>query len=235
MALSHIALQVALCNSALRRPIGTAFPLHVTVIDRINQRVVDKKFTVVRDNGNIAHASFDTQWGVYLLQIRLHGKGVNCGASEYYAVAPDSNRSIDVSLETHPVMHPTPLLVYGSAPFAYSYVQPTVVVFDKGLQCNQAVGNPLNMNIDMQNDSNGYYAEVYPSPQLVSHNVVVAIRLTDARGDYKYVRVPPKMMGVSSGWPDTTTFNVNENVIDYLADKPSDTLICPRLYTTITH
>jgi hypothetical protein len=63
----------------------------------------------------------------------------------------------------------------------------------------------------------------------------VAVRLKDSHGGYNYIRVPGEFLGMSLGWPSTGTFNVNEDVIDWIADKPEDTMLCPRLYKTITH
>jgi hypothetical protein len=235
MPLSHIVLHVALCNSALRRRPGTELPVHVTVTNRVHNDVIDDTYRVVRENGNVVPISFVMPWGEYRVSLRMKSRGITCSAMQYFAVAPGQSRAIDMSIEEHPKQLPTPLLVYGSAPFAFSYVQPTVLVFEKNTQCNAPVGNPLDMDIVTQNDADGYYASVYPRPELVRREVVVAVRLTDSRGDYHYIRVPSKMMYFSSEWPSVANVDVNDAMIDFVAGKPEDTLLCPRFYSTITH
>jgi hypothetical protein len=117
----------------------------------------------------------------------------------------------------------------GSLPFSFSYVQPTVVALDKTAACNGPVGNSLDAGIATIDDSDGYYASI-PNAAL-AHNAppVIAIRMTDSHGDYHYIRVPPKY--TQSG-PWTVKMDVSEDVIDYVADKPEDTLLCPRFYVT---
>ncbi len=235
MALSHLVLQVSLCNSALRLKTQSALPLRVAITDRIKRDIYNQTFRVVRENGNTVSVSFDIPWGEYRAALSMKSGAVDCSGREYFAVISGINRTMKISLAEHPQDVPTPLLVFGSAPFAFSYVQPTVTIFDKGQACNAQVGQPLEANIDLQNDSDGYYATIFPSRELVEKQVVVAVRLTDSRGDYHYVRVPSKLMNFSSDWPSSATFDINENVIDYVADKPEDTLLCPQFHTIITH
>ena len=89
----------------------------------------------------------------------------------------------------------------------------------------------MNADIRLETDSDGYYASIFPSPALASvMPAVVAMQLKDAQGGFHYVRLPGQVY--FSPWPSLLSFNVSEDVIDYVADKPEDTLLCPRMYKT---
>lgn len=233
MALSHIVMHAALCNAALRLKTQSELPFRVVVTDRLNRDVLNQTFKAYRDNGNDVPLEFDVPWGTYRAGIKMSVGRVTCSAVQYFTVLPDHNRVLNVSLNDGSARGLVPALVMGTAPFAFSYVQPTVVAFDKSVACNGAVGDPLDAGIQTQNDSDGYYASIYPNATLAQHGpVVVAVRLTDSHGGYHYIRVPAKILGYSGGWPSSANLNVNEDVIDYVADKPEDTLLCPKMYET---
>lgn len=235
MALSHVVLQVALCNSALRLKPETQLPLRVVVTDRINRDIVDQTFSVVRENGNTVSAGVDVPRGLYRTKISLKYQHISCGATQWFTVLNDLNRTLTISLENGPGKILAPAMVMGSLPLPFSYVQPTVVAFDKSVTCNGPVGDPLDVNISTENDSDGYYAEIYPNATLAQHAPpVIAVRMTDSHAGYHYVRVPtrfsrelPDVRGISS-----LELDINEDVIDYVADKPEDTLLCPKGYVT---
>jgi hypothetical protein len=237
MALSHIVMHVGLCNAALRLKSQTELPLRVVVTDRINRDVIDQKFRAFRDNGNQATVDFDVPWGIYRVRLSMKAPRITCSGIAYFTVLADHDRTLSPSMQDGAPRNAVPALVMGTAPLAFSYVQPTVVAFDKSLACNAAVPNSLDAGIVTENDSDGYYAAVFPNNTLVAHAPpVIAVRLTDSHGGYHYIRVPAKFMryvGMSS-WPSSVELNVNEDLIDYVADKPEDTLLCPRMYQTIT-
>ena len=238
MALSHVVMHVALCNSALRLKPQTELPLHVVVTDRINRDAVDQKFRVVRENGNTVAVEYDVPWGIYRAKLDMKLQHTTCSAYSYFDVLSDHNRTVSVSLEEGRPKNIVPALVMGSAPFAFSYVQPTVVAFDKSTACNSTVNDPLDAGIVTENDGDGYYASVFPNAALAQHApAVVAVRLTDSHSGYHYIRVPAKILNYvgMGGWPSSVLLNVNEDVIDYVADKPEDTLLCPHMYQTITN
>ncbi len=237
MALSHVVLHVTLCQAAMRVKPQAVIPMQLLVTDRVNRHIVEQQFKLVREINNTANVAFDMPWGIYRVDMQAKAAGAVCSTEEYFAVVMDHNRQLDVTLQNGPVRPGrVPTLVMGAAPFAFAYVQPTVVAFDKSQQCNQPVGEPLNANISLTNDSDAYYGQFFPNAQLAPHApLVVAVRLTDARGNFKYVRISGDFLSASSGWPSSGTFNVDENVIDYVSDKPEDTLLCPKMYKTITH
>lgn len=237
MALSHIVMHVALCNPAIRLKPQTALPLHVVVTDRINREVIDQNFRVFRENGNVINVEYEVPWGIYRARLDMKTNNAICGAYSYFDVLADHNRTVTVSLDEGRPRNLVPALVMGSAPFSFSYVQPTVVAFDKSTACNGQVGDPIDAGIVTENDGDGYYASVFPNAALAQHApAVVAVRLTDSHAGYHYIRVPAKFLGyVGLGaWPSSVQLNVNEDLIDYVADKPEDTLLCPHMYQTIT-
>ena len=235
MALSHVILQVALCNSALKLKPETALPLHVVVTDRINRDVVDQKFQVVRENGNTVTVGVDVPRGLYRAKLALNYQRASCGGTVWFTVLADHNRTLSVSLQNGTGQILAPAIVMGSLPFAFSYVQPTIVAFDKSVTCNGPVGDPLDAGIVTENDSDGYYANIFPNATLAQHAPpVVAVRMTDSHAGYHYIRVPTRFSrelndprGLSS-----LEMDINEDVIDYVADKPEDTLLCPKGYVT---
>ncbi len=236
MALSHIVLHAALCNAALRLKPESQLALHVVVSDRINRDTLDQTFHVVRENGNEAVVEFDIPWGTYRATLDMKLAHANCGAIKYFGVISDHNRVLGVSMEQGRPQNMVPALVMGTAPFAFSYVSPTVVAFDASTACNAQVSDPLDAAIVTENDEDGYYASIFLNPTLAQHYpAVVAVRLTDSHAGFHYIRVPAKILRyVGRGsWPSTVTLNANEDLIDYVADKPEDTLLCPKMYQTM--
>lgn len=234
MALSHIVMHFALCNAGARLGPQADLPVHIVVTDKINRDVVDTNTRVSRYEGNTSSAEFDVAWGVYRTTVTMRAGRTTCSAVQYFAVQQDRDRSLTVQLHDGTGRARVPTLIYGTAPLSFSYVQPTVMVFSDGTKCNGPIGNPLDAGIDQVNDSDGYYASVYPSPALQG-KYVVAVRMTDSQGGYHYIRVPTDFLGLSGRWPSQGTFDVTEDVVDYVQDKPEDTLLCPRLYKTSVH
>lgn len=210
--------------------------MHIVVTDKINRDVVDQTARVSRYEGNTSSAEFDVAWGIYRATVTMKAGRTTCGAVQYFAVQQDHNRSVTVNLRDGSQPAAVPTLITGTAPFSFSYVEPTVMVFTGDTKCNGPIGNPVNADIDQVNDSDGYYASVYPSAALAGKGpYVLAVRLKDSQGGYHYIRVPAEFLGMSPRWPSMGTFDVTEDVVDYVQDKPEDTLLCPRLYKTSVH
>jgi hypothetical protein len=234
--LSHVVMHFALCSAAARLGPQADLPVHIVVTDKINRDVVDQTARVSRYEGNTSSAEFDVAWGIYRANVTMRAGRTSCSAVQYFAVQQDHNRSLTVNLRDGSQPAPVPTLITGTAPFSFSYVEPTVMVFTGDTKCNGPVGNPVNANIDQVNDSDGYYASVYPSPSLAGRGpYVLAVRLKDSQGGYHYIRVPAEFLGMSPRWPSMGSFDVTEDVVDYVQDKPEDTLLCPRLYKTSVH
>jgi hypothetical protein len=237
MALSHIVMHFVLCNSAARLGPQADLPVHIVVTDKINRDVVDQTSRVSRYEGNTSAAEFDVAWGIYRATVSMRAGRATCSAVQYFAVQQDHNRTLTVQLRDGSAPAPVPTLITGTAPFAFSYVEPTVMVFAAAnTKCNGSVGTPVDVKIDQETDNDGYYASVFPSPSLVTKGpFVLAVRLKDSQGGYHYIRVPAEFLGMSPRWPSMGQFDVTEDVVDYVQDKPEDTLLCPRLYKTSVH
>jgi hypothetical protein len=237
MALSHIVMHFALCNAAARLGPQADLPVRVVVTDKINRDVVDQQGRVSRYEGNASAIEFDVPWGVYRASVTMQAGHTACSGVQYFSVAQDRNRTLTMHMQDGKTPNaPVPTIVWGTAPFAFSYVEPTVLVLTGDTKCNGAVGTPVNVDIDQETDNDGYYASVYPSPELAHRGpYVLAVRLKDSQGGYHYIRVPAEFLGMSRGWPSMGQFDVTEDVVDYVQDKPEDTLLCPRLYKTSVH
>jgi len=237
MALSHIVMHFALCNSAALLGPQADLPVHIVVTDKIKRDVVDQTARVSRYEGNTSSAEFDVPWGIYRASVQMRAGKTTCSAVQFFSVQPDHNRSLTMHLQdgTNPAVI-VPTIITGTAPFSFSYVQPTVMVFPGTTKCDGPIGDAVNADVDQEIDSDGYYASVYPSPALAGRGpYVVAVRLKDSQGGYHYIRVPAEFLGMSPRWPSMGQFDVTEDVVDYVQDKPEDTLLCPRLYKTTVH
>lgn len=236
MALSHIVMHFALCNAAARLGPQAELPVHITVTDKINRDIIDQDAKVLRYEGNTSSAEFDIPWGIYRATVQMRAGRTLCSAVQYFSVLIDHNRSVTVHLQDGKALQPVPTLIQGTAPFSYAYVNPTVLVFGKDTKCNGPVGTPIDAGIEQDNDSDAYYAYVYPTPALArAGSITVALRMTDSQGGYHYLRVPGNFLTMSGTWPSSGTINVSEDVVDFVQDKPEDTLLCPREYETETH
>lgn len=237
MALSHVVMHFALCSAAARLGPQAELPVHLVVTDKIGRDVIDKTARILRYEGNTSSVEFDMPWGLYRASATMRVGRATCSGVQFFSVLQDHNRAVTINLQNGIVHPPAPTIIQGTAPFAFSYVDPTVMVFGPDTKCNAAVGNPLGVNIEQQSDADGFYAYVYPQAGLPANSqFAIALRLTDSRGGYHYLRVPGNFLTTPSPvWPSLGQINVTEDVIDYVADKPEDTLLCPREYETEVH
>lgn len=232
MDLSHLALHVSLCNAVASAAAARSVPLQARVTDRLNRPQIEQVFQVEPGMGKTARFEIELPFGAYRIAMSARVKNTTCSAVEYFTVLPNHNRSVTVALRDGPPPKPVvPMIVMGESPFSFAYVQPTLLVFGKQVKCNGPVGDPVSADIRVETDSDGYYASIFPNQALLqSLPAVVAMQLKDSQGGYHYVRLPGAVAFTS--WPSQLTFNVSEDVIDYVADKPEDTLLCPRMYKT---
>lgn len=236
--MSHIVLHLALCNAAVRLKTQTQMALHVSVTDRIHHAAVDQTFTAVREHVNVATVAFDMPWGVYRADVDLNAGKASCSATQFFGVVNGHDRTIGMTLQDKKAPLAVPALVFGSAPFAFAYAQPTVVLFDsKTVKCDSEVPDPLQIGDATQNDADGYYATIYPTKDLFAHEPLLpAVRITDSRGDYHYIRVSKDFIRFSTmAWPSVGTFNIDDNAMQFIAASKEDTLLCPKMTETIVH
>jgi hypothetical protein len=234
MALSHIVMHLTLCNAAARLGAQAQLPVRVVVTDRIDRVAADQRVTIPRSEGNDGVVEFDVPWGVYRSVVTMRAGRTTCGATQYFAVIPDHNRSLTIGLQDTAAPTPAPVIIEGSSPVEYEYTQPTVVFFDNNAKCNTPVGTPIDVTEDVESDDDAYYSSVYPTEALFRQAPTPAMRLKDTRGGYHYVRLPKNFLSFARRWADLAQFNITDDLIQYLADKPEDTLLCIKAYETTT-
>lgn len=206
-------------------------PVHIIATDKINRDVVDRVVNLDRGVGSAGVVSFELPWGTY--RIRLQSLKPACSATAYLVLLKDVNRNVTVQLSEKPPAAAMPTIVFGAAPFSFSYVNPALVIFPPPLACNAPITTPVAADIQTENDDDGYYSYLYANAALAQvPQPVTALRLTDSSGGYHYVRIPARDLGLSSRWPITEQFDVTDDVIDYVSGKPEDTLLCPKLLRT---
>lgn len=232
MALSHVVMHLALCSAASRLTQPTV-PVRIAVTDKIGRPMNDQIVHVARTGAADATAEFDIAWGYYLARASMHVGKVTCSGNMYFPVIADHNRELHMQLQNGMLMVPRPTIIYGDLPGEFAYVSPTVVVFGKDTKCDGSVGTPIDTKIDQQNDEQAYYATVYPTAELMRNApFTLALRLTDSSGGYHYLRMPANFLG---DVPSLDELDVKDALIDFIAAKPEDTLLCPRGYETIVH
>lgn len=235
MALSHIVMHVVLCSASARLKTQTNVPVHVTVLDKVNHHLVDQTVRVARTGAADSSTEFDIPWGLYLAQASMHVGGTTCSQSQFFSVLPNHDRELTVNLQNGNVGTLVPTIIYGDIPTEFSYVEPQVVLFGKDTKCDEPLGTPLDVKIDQQNDGQAYYASVYPTPALLQNMPVTpAIKLKDSSGGYHYVRMPKNFVSISHRMPGLNELDIKDDLVQFIAGKPEDTLLCMRGYETTT-
>jgi hypothetical protein len=231
LALAHIVLHAGFCGAIARAPAGTSIALRVHLTDRIGREQVDKVFHFERGDDQEAIVEFDNPFGLYRLD--LTAPKYRCSATDYVYFISGLDRNITEKLSDSPApAPPMPLLLSGTAPQSFLYVQPTFVLFDKGaVTCGKPIPQPLPTHIVVENDQDSYYAWLYSdasgnSPQQLT------LRLRTPTHQYHYVRIPMPFPVPWGGWPESILLNVTEDMIDALAGDQVDTLLCPKFWRT---
>jgi hypothetical protein len=229
---SHVILHVGYCGAIARAAPETTVALHVRLSDRIGRLQIDRVYRVERGDEGEAIVEFDSSFGIFKLDV--DAPKYRCSVEDYVFFIPGHERSITETLADSPPPPPkTPLLLSGEAPQSFLYVQPTFVLFDKSQAvCNKPIPPQLPEQITVENDQDAYYAWLYHDPSTGSSPQLLALRLRTPTHQYHYVRVPIPFPMPWGGWPGSIQFNVTEDMVDLLAGKPVDTLLCPKLWET---
>ena len=229
---AHVILHVAFCNAILRAAPQTTIALRVHVSDRIGRPQLDRVYRVARGDESEAIVEFDSAFGVYALQVEA--PKYRCSASDYLFFITGQTRSINAKLSDASTVAPRrPMLLSGTAPQSFLYVQPTFVLFDKSqVACNKPLGQPLPTDAVVENDQDSYYVELYADPSAAYGSQQLALRLRTPTHQYHYVRIPITFPVPWNGWPVSVTLNVTEDMVDGLATEPTDTLLCPKMWRT---
>lgn len=235
MALSHIVMHLTLCSAAARLKTQAGLPVHITVLDKIDREVVDETVRVATSGAADSTAEFDIPWGLYLAEASLRAGRTQCAGAQFLSVIADHNRQLSVTLRSTPAALPVPVIIQGDVPAEYSYTQPQVVLFGKGAKCNDPVGAPIDANIDQEDDDQAFYASLYPSASLLQNGPVTpALKLEDSAGGYHYVKIPNNFIQFGARRPGLSEIDIKDELIQFIAGKPEDTLLCFRTFETIT-
>jgi hypothetical protein len=236
MALSHIVMHLTLCTAAARLKNQSSLPVHVTVVDKIDRRLVDETVRVATSGAADSTAEFDIAWGMYLAHASMRAGNAQCEGSQFFSVIADHNRQLTMKLQNTVTPMPVPVIIQGDVPAEYSYTQPEIVVFGKGAKCDAPIGTPLDAAIDQEDDDQAFYATLYPTGPIVQNAPVTpALKLKDSVGGYHYIKIPNNFVEFGGRRPGQAQFDVTDDLIQFVAGKPEDTLLCFRIYETTTH
>lgn len=229
LGMAHVVLHLGLCSSMAQAQPSATLPIRVKLIDRTGHTSLQQNFRVPRGSDPAKTVEFDIARGVYELQADSPKYG--CGVSDFLSFLPDRNRAVSETLTSTAQRSPVPLLLQGTAPLSFLYAKPTVVLFAKGTSCDKPVDDPLPANVRMENDRDSFYVSVTADANVQSRAGVLALSLQTATGENHYVRIPFPFVP-QTVWPSTVQFNVTDDVMDFLAGKPVDTLLCPHMLKT---
>ncbi len=232
LALSHVILHVGFCGAIARMPSGTSVALRVHLADRAGRTQIDRVYRIERGDEPEAIVEFDSAFGTYRLD--LVAPKYRCSATDYLFFISGHDRSLSEKLaEVSAPPAPAPVLLSGTAPQSFLYVQPTFVLFDKSQStCGKPIPPAMTTNVAVENDQDGYYASLYADPSAAPGSQQLALRLRTPTHQYHYVRVPIAFPMPPSGWPTSVTLDVTEDMIDGLAGDPVNTLLCPKMWRT---
>ena len=231
-ALSHVILHLTLCNAAAQATPKAPVAVRVKLFDRIGQQTFVQTYQIAPEDMENPVVEFDSPRGAYRMQIDV--PQYHCLGSDYLAIMPDHVRKIAETLsDGPPPASVTPMILYGDAPLSFVYVKPTFVLFDKSVDCNKPIGDPLPAKIRTEYDQNGYYIWIYPDESLQEHEpVTLALRLRGSTGLYHYLKIPRFHPVVTQGWPQLVQLDVSEDNIDADSTQPTDVLLCPQFRST---
>lgn len=232
LPLAHIILHLGFCSAIARTPDTTQIVVRAHLSDRSGRVQSDKVFHFERGDENEAVVEFDNPFGIW--HIDVVAPKYRCAASQYLFFIAGHDRSIALPLQPEPLPAlPMPMLLSGTAPQSFLYVQPTFVLFDKSLAvCNKPVPTQLPAQITVENDQDAYYAWLYHDPSAGYAPQQLALRLRTPTHQYHYVRLPIPFPVPMSEAPGSIQFDVTQDMVDALAGEPTDTLLCPKLWKT---
>jgi len=229
---AHVILHIGFCNAIARAPAQATIALRVHLADRIGRTQVDRVFRVERGDEDQAVVEFDSAFGIYSIDVQA--PKYRCSATDYLFFIAGQDRSVSERLsDAPPPPPPKPVLLSGTAPQSFLYVQPTFVVFDKSqVACNKPIPQPLDATISVENDQDSYYASLTSYPSAAPNGQQLALKLRTPTHQYHYVRIPIPFPVPWSGWPESVRLDVTEDMVDGIASDPVDTLLCPKMWRT---
>lgn len=231
MALAHAVYHLALCSAMMHAPAGTPMALHLHGTDATQRQTYDKEFTLTRGESAEQMIEFDSPRGVF--RITVTAPKYNCSSTSYQVFLDGETRNVKETLTAgHPAPR-QPTLLVGTAPQAFIFQNPTFVLLDKSIACDKPVDSTLDADMVTEYDASSFHLWLYPTPAILARGAVtVAFKLTSSTGDDQYVRLKFPYPQPWHGWPFTLQFNLPENIVDWLASQPKETLLCPKIYET---
>jgi hypothetical protein len=232
LALAHIVLHIGFCGPMLRLPPDATVAVHVRVSNVLAKAELDETFAIERDDDPEGLVEFDSAFGVYRLDLSAPKYG--CSASDFLVFIPGRARSVTERLSRTPPAARMPVLLSGTAPQSFLYVNPTFVLFDESaVACGKPVPAPLPAAVRVENDQDSYYVWLYgDSRPRAPNSEQLALRLMTPTHEYHYVRIPVPFPVPRTGWPDSIQLNVTQDMVDGLATELTGTLLCPKLWET---
>lgn len=232
IGLSHVVLHIALCNRFQTAQPATPVALRLKLIEPDGHFAVDHVYRFRRGRHMTHDVEFDLPQGIYALLAQVQ-RVPNCVNEQFFLILPNHNRQIKIGLGP-PRTRISPTLVGGSTPISFTYVKPTIVLFDASqAKCGKPIPTPLNVRVVDDVEFDAFYAEMYSRRGILNpKSVLMALRVNDVQGGYHYVRVPAAFPPSLYGPPPVNHFDVKDDLIDVLATQPEDTLFCPRIYRT---
>ncbi|MGH7756881.1 MAG: hypothetical protein ACREM8_11450 [Vulcanimicrobiaceae bacterium] len=229
---THVVLHLALCRAVARLPAAADLKVYLRLVDRDNRTMLKQSFVAPRGTDPETIVEFDAPRGVYLMQVGVPAQ--NCAASDYVLFLSDATRSMNETLADGPPVRTQPMLVAGTAPQSFLYVQPQFVLLAKDTAvCNKPIGELLPMRSVLENDQNSFYMWLYFDPSLLQNGPVqLALSLRMPTGTYHYVRIPTQFPVPWFGWPASIQMNVTQEMVDGLATYPTGVLLCPKIWET---
>jgi hypothetical protein len=228
---AHVVLHLGLCNPMLKLPVDATTKVHIALIDRLKRPHVDQDFSFKRYDDPTAHIEFDAPPGLYFMQISAPQFG--CYASDWLFFIDQHNRTISEQLNAGPPTVPRPMLMDGTAPSSFLYLNPTYVLFDKTTQCNKPVPDPIPSHVVVENDPDSFYVWLYADQSLYARGPeILALQLQTATGEDHYIKLKTPFPQPWDGFPTEIQFNVTDSDIDYISTQPTGVLLCPKLFQT---
>jgi hypothetical protein len=235
MALSHVILHVGLCSAIARASESTRFDLQLRLVDLRGNVRLTRGFRIERGDDDAPKiVEFDIAPGTYGLSAVVPKYG--CSASDFITILDGHDRSVNETLASGSPRPPKTLLISGSSPQSFLYVNPTFVLLNKNTSaCNKPTVDFVPLQVSVENDQDAYYAALDTNPSGISGPVQLALRLKTPTHQYHYIRVPLPFPPSWGGWPEMVHFDVTQGEVDDLATEPVNTLLCLKLWETKVH
>ncbi len=235
MALSHVILHVGLCSAIARASDSTRFNLQLRLVDLRGNVRVARGFRLERGDDDAPKiVEFDIAPGTWGLSAAVPQYG--CSVSDFITILDGHDRSVNETLASGAPPPPKSMLVSGSSPQSFLYVNPTFVLLNKNTSaCDKPAVNFVPLQVNVENDQDAYYAALDINPSEISGPVQLALRLKTPTHQYHYIRVPLAFPPPWGGWPEMVHFDVTQDEVNGLATAPVNTLLCLKLWETKVH